>query len=119
VYVTGRLKELINRGGLHVSITEVEMALGRHPAVADGAVIAVPDPVLGEATCACIVPVAERPLSLAELRGFLGEQLARHKLPDELSIVEAIPRTDIGKVDRRSLSAQVLSGSVPRQRARD
>lgn len=119
VYVTGRLKELINRGGLHVSIAEVEMALARHPVVADAAVIAVPDRVMGEAVCACIVPAGDTPVSLAELRSFLSEHLARHKLPDELCVLEAIPRTDIGKVDRRSLSAHVLSGGVARQRARD
>ncbi|MDQ6605784.1 MAG: acyl--CoA ligase [Actinomycetota bacterium] len=119
VYVTGRIKELINRGGLHVSITEVELALIRHPAVADGAVIPVPDPVVGEAVSACIVPAQDSSLSLAELRSFLGEHLARHKLPDELCVVEAIPRTDIGKVDRRVLSARVLSGDVARQRLRN
>ncbi|MGI8622111.1 MAG: class I adenylate-forming enzyme family protein [Solirubrobacteraceae bacterium] len=119
VYITGRLKELINRGGLHVSTTEVEMALARHSDVADAAVIAVPDPVLGEAICACVVPAEPSPPDLAALRNFLGDHLARHKLPDELCILEAIPRTDIGKVDRRVLSGRVLSGDVPRQRARD
>jgi acyl-coenzyme A synthetase/AMP-(fatty) acid ligase len=107
LYVVGRLKELINRGGLHVSAAEVEMMLVRHPAVADGAVVATPDPVLGEATCACVVPAdAHRP-DLAELRTFLAAGLARHKLPDELCIVGSIPRTEIGKVDRRTLTAQV------------
>jgi len=119
VYVTGRLKELINRGGLHVSITEVETALLRHPAVADGAVIAAPDPVMGEAVCACVVPAGASPPELGELRSFLAGHLAGHKLPDELCIVEAIPRTDIGKVDRRALSEQLLSVTVPRQRTRD
>lgn len=106
LYVVGRLKELINRGGLHVSASEVEMALARHPAVADGAVVATPDPVLGEATCACVVPAGPRPPDLTELRTFLGESLARHKLPDELCIVESIPRTDIGKVDRPALAVR-------------
>lgn len=118
VYVTGRLKELINRGGLHVSITEVELALLRHPAVADGAVIPVPDPVVGEAVCACIVPASSSPPDLGEVRSFLSDQLARHKLPDELCVVDSIPRTEIGKVDRRALSAQLLTDGVPRERAR-
>ena len=118
VFVTGRLKELINRGGLHVSITEVETALLRHPSVADSAVIAAPDPVMGEAVCACVVPAGPSPPELGELRSFLAEDLARHKLPDELCIVEAIPRTDIGKVDRRALSERVLGTTVTRQRAR-
>lgn len=106
LYVVGRLKELINRGGLHVSAAEVEIMLMHHPAVADGAVVATPDPVLGEATCACVVPAGPRGPDLAELRTFLGDSLARHKLPDELCIVGSIPRTDIGKVDRRALAVR-------------
>lgn len=111
LHVTGRIKELINRGGLHVSISEVELAIGRHPALADAAVIAMPDHVLGEAVCACVVPAgALQPPRLGELREWLASSLARHKLPDELCVVSAIPRTDIGKVDRRALTAIVISG---------
>lgn len=101
LYVVGRLEELINRGGLHVSAAEVEMALVCHPAVADGAVVATPHPVLGEATCACVVPADVHRPDLAELRTFLGDSLARHKLPDELCIVESIPRTDLGRSTAR------------------
>jgi len=119
VHIVGRLKELINRGGLHVSAAEVEMALARHPAVADAGVISAPDPVLGESVCACVAPTDTGPPDLAQLRSFLAESLARHKLPDELCIVEDIPRTDIGKVDRRALTARVVDGEAPRERARN
>jgi acyl-CoA synthetase (AMP-forming)/AMP-acid ligase II len=118
VHVTGRLKELINRGGLHVSIAELELALQRHPALADGAVIAAPDPVLGEAVCACVLLADGATLTLAELREFLSADLARHKLPDQLCVVASIPRTEIGKVDRRVLSSRVLDGGVEREFAR-
>jgi fatty-acyl-CoA synthase/2,3-dihydroxybenzoate-AMP ligase len=119
VYVMGRLKELVNRGGLHVSPTEVETAIRLHPGVADAAVVATPDPVLGEAVCACIVPSpgGDRP-DLAALRTFLARALARHKLPDELCVVESIPRTKIGKVDRAALRAEVLDGGRGRERWR-
>lgn len=116
VYVLGRLKELVNRGGLHVSPTEVETAVRLHPGVADAAVVATPDPVLGEAICACVVPGDSGPPDLGELRTFLAPALARHKLPDELSLVEAIPRTKIGKVDRPALRAEALG--APRERWR-
>ncbi|MGH9178218.1 MAG: class I adenylate-forming enzyme family protein [Acidimicrobiales bacterium] len=110
VYVLGRLKELINRGGLHVSPSEVETAVARHPAVADSAVVGTPDPVVGEAICACVVAgVAQPAPTLEELRTFLGPTLARHKLPDELCEVDVIPRTKIGKVDRPSLVRMVAS----------
>ena len=117
VYVIGRLKELVNRGGLHVSPAEVEAAVRLHPGVADCAVVGTPDPVVGEAICACVVPVAAPP-SLAELRAFLGDVVARHKLPDELCVVPAIPRTKIGKVDRPALRATVLAGTGARERWR-
>ncbi|MGH9152926.1 MAG: class I adenylate-forming enzyme family protein, partial [Acidimicrobiales bacterium] len=119
VYVMGRLKELVNRGGLHVSPTEIETAVVRHPAVADGAVVGTPDPVLGEAICACVVPApAGRPPALGELRDFLAADLARHKLPDELCVVEAIPRTRIGKVDRPALRAVATEAGRRRERLR-
>jgi acyl-CoA synthetase (AMP-forming)/AMP-acid ligase II len=118
VYIVGRLKELVNRGGLHVSMAEVELALLLHPGVADAGVIAAPDETLGEAVCACIAAAGGPAPTLAELREFLGERLARHKLPDELCVVDAIPRTDIGKVDRRELRARVIDGGVPRERLR-
>jgi len=118
VFVLGRLKELVNRGGLKVAPTEVETAISRHPDVADAAVVAVPDPVLSEATCACIVPAPDAAPSLAEVRSFLAPFLARHKLPDELCVVASIPRTQIGKVDRATLAAQVTGGHFPRERLR-
>ena len=118
VYVLGRLKELVNRGGLHVSPSEVETAVRLHPGVADSAVVATPEPVLGEAICACVVPGPSGSPDLAELRGFLAPVLARHKLPDELCLVDAIPRTKIGKVDRPALRDVVLAGARPRERWR-
>ena len=117
VYVVGRLKELINRGGLHVSPTEVETAVVRHPGVLDAAVVGTPDPVVGEAICACVVAGDGAP-DLAALRSFLAPTLARHKLPDELCLVDAVPRTKIGKVDRSALTALVVDGGRPRQRVR-
>ena len=118
VYVMGRLKELVNRGGLHVSPSEVEAAVSQHPGVADSAVVAAPDPVLGEAICACVVPDEAGTPDLGELRTFLAATLARHKLPDELCLVDSIPRTKIGKVDRAALAAVALADGRTRQRWR-
>ena len=117
VYVLGRLKELVNRGGLHVSPTEVETAVRLHPDVADAAVVGTPDPVVGEAICACVVPgTTGPPPGLAELRTFLADVLARHKLPDELCPVDRIPRTKIGKVDRPALRETAMASARERWR---
>jgi len=118
LFVSGRLKEVVNRGGLKVAAGEVEAALVRHPRLADAAVVPAPDPVLGEAICACVVPAGARPPALAELRAFLGEGLARHKLPDELCVLESIPRSAVGKVDRAGLAALVVGADLPRERLR-
>lgn len=118
LFVSGRLKEVVNRGGLKVAAGEVEAALVRHPHLADAAVVPAPDPVLGEAICACVVSTVARPPALAELRAFLGERLARHKLPDELCVLESIPRSGVGKVNRAGLAALVVEADLPRERLR-
>ncbi|MPZ65283.1 MAG: AMP-binding protein [Pseudonocardiaceae bacterium] len=118
LFVVGRLKELVNRGGLKVAPSEIEAAIVRHEAVADAGVVAAPDPVLGEAICACITPFDGAVPDLTELRAFLADLLARHKLPDELCVVPKIPRTKIGKVDRPVLTELVVHQEVPVQRWR-
>lgn len=118
LFVVGRLKELVNRGGLKVSPSEIETAIVRHGQILDAGVIAAPDPVLGEAICACVVPAGPAVPDLAALRHFLGDDLARHKLPDELCVVDEVPRTKIGKVDRAALGDLVVGQDRPRQRLR-
>ena len=115
LYVVGRLKLQINRGGLKVDPSEVEGALLRCAGVADAAVLGVPNPVLGEVVCACVVPSGGDAPSLENLRAELRRELARYKLPDELCVLDRIPRTGVGKVDVQLLRAEV--GATPaRQR---
>jgi len=118
LFVSGRLKEVINRGGLKVGCGEVEAALAGHPAVADCAVVATPDPVLGEAICACIVVGDHSAPTLGSVRARLAERLARQKLPDELCVLDALPRSALGKLDRAALTALVVEGNLPRARLR-
>jgi acyl-CoA synthetase (AMP-forming)/AMP-acid ligase II len=105
LYVHGRLKHQIDRGGMKVDPVEVEGVLLRTPGVADAAVIGVPDPVVGERVCACVVPAAGHHPTLDELRDALGRELAAYKLPQELRVVQDIPRTALGKVELRRLEA--------------
>lgn len=106
--IVGRLKEVIIRGGDKVSPVEVEALLRVHSAVSQVAVIGIPDSMLGEQICACIVPSKpESPPKLAEVRHFLeGEGLAGYKCPDQIVIVDSLPMVG-DKVDRASLLRHV------------
>lgn len=112
LHVLGRIKHLIDRGGLKVDPTEVSAALLRCAGVADAAVIGTPNPILGESICACVVPVGTVTLSLSSLRACLAADLAPHKLPDELCVLPTIPRTALGKVDLGTLRAAVADTSA-------
>jgi non-ribosomal peptide synthetase component E (peptide arylation enzyme) len=118
LFVSGRLKEVVNRGGLKVSCAEVEMVLALHPSVAECAVVPAPDPVLGEAICACVVVVqqaASPAPTLDAVREFLGAHLSRQKLPDQLCVLPSLPRTPLGKLDRRALIAAVAEERLTRE----
>jgi acyl-CoA synthetase len=103
--ITDRLKDVIIRGGENVSAAEVEELLQRIPGVAEVAVVAAPDPRLGEHGCAFLrlLPEAEAP-DLAALRRHLeGEGLGRQKWPEELRVVPEFPRTPSGKIVKAEL----------------
>lgn len=107
--VEGRIKDVVNRGGEKVPAAEVEDHLAAHPRVAQAALVGMPDPLLGERTCAYVVPDAEPP-DLRDLAGFLRERgVAAYKTPDRLEIVDALPRTGAGKVDKRRLAADIAA----------
>lgn len=116
LYVVGRLKHQIDRGGLKVDPVEVECALMQCTGVSDAAVIGVPNPILGEAVRACVVPSPGHAPSLARLRELLAKELAPYKLPEELCILDRIPRTQIGKVDLARLRSQP-TGAVQQLRS--
>jgi 2,3-dihydroxybenzoate-AMP ligase len=106
--VAGRTKDLINRGGEKISAEEVENLILGHPAVLNVACIPVPDPVLGERMCACVILRAGSRLTLPELIEFLSaEEIARHKLPERLAIVDSFPLSPVGKVSKKDLAARV------------
>jgi O-succinylbenzoic acid--CoA ligase len=102
--VLGRADDAIRTGSETVWPHEVELALADHPKVGDIAVAARPDPEWGSHVCAFVAPrVADDPPTLEELRGHAADRLARFKLPRELVLVPAIPRTTTGKVRRGEL----------------
>lgn len=107
--VRGRAKDQINRGGEKLSADEIEEHLLAHPAVHDAIVVALPDPVLGERSCAVVVPSGTSPAP-AELKRWIRERgLAAFKVPDRVVFRESLPTTAVGKISRRELREIVRS----------
>jgi acyl-CoA synthetase (AMP-forming)/AMP-acid ligase II len=112
LYLSGRVKHQVNRGGMKVDPAEVLNELFGCEGVADAAVIGIPDAFLGEAVCACVVPTfADRPPTLEILRATLAARLAPHKLPEELYLLDEIPRTANGKVEIATLRERASAAS--------
>jgi 2,3-dihydroxybenzoate-AMP ligase len=108
--VEGRAKDLINRGGEKISAEEIENLLLAHPAVQEVAAVAMPHPVLGEQTCAYLVLRPDETLDLAALSAYLeGRGVARFKWPERLEIIDALPVTNVGKVDKKKLRDDIAA----------
>ncbi len=111
--VEGRIKDLVNRGGEKISAEEVENLILMHRAVRNVACVPMPDPVLGERMCACVVLRPGLALTLEELTAFLTEMgIAKFKLPERLEVMEDFPLSTFGKVSKRALTERLrASGS--------
>ncbi|WP_428965920.1 3-phosphoshikimate 1-carboxyvinyltransferase [Micromonospora fluostatini] len=106
VRITGRVRDVINRGGEKIPVAEVEQLLHTHPAVRDVAIVAMPDPRLGERACAFVVP--RQPLTFAGMQRFLDEhKLAKQYWPERLETVAELPRNVVGKVQKFLLRDQL------------
>ena len=107
----GRSKDLVIRGGVNISSEEVESLLLACPGVQDVAVVAVPDPILGEKLCACIVARPGHSPTLADLQRFLKDdkRVAVYKLPEYLLPVDSLPRNAVGKILKRQLRERARS----------
>jgi 2,3-dihydroxybenzoate-AMP ligase len=102
--VEGRIKDVINRGGENVSATELEEHLLTHPGVAQAAVMAAGDDQIGESVRAVVVPEPGATPTLKDLKTYLRDRgLARFMLPDLLTVVDDLPLTAVGKIDKREL----------------
>lgn len=105
VTILDRSKDMINRGGTKIFSAEVEELLRRHPCIDDAAVVGVPDALAGEAVVAFVVACA--PITAAEVRGWVREQLADYAAPKVVELVEALPRNAVGKTDKQALRARL------------
>lgn len=104
LFLTGRIKELVNRGGEKVNLREVDDALLRLANVQEAACFPVPHQTLGEDVAAAVVVKPGMSATPEALRAGLVDQLSSFKIPRRISIVEALPRNAVGKIDRRSLA---------------
>ena len=106
------MKDLINRGGEKISAEEVENLVLRHPSVLNVAIVAMPDPVMGEKVCAYVIARDNAVLSLEELRQFMdGTGIARFKLPERLELVDRFPLTTVGKISKKDLR-QIIAAKL-------
>lgn len=112
IVVEGRNKDCINRGGEKISAEEIENHILAHPGVLNCGVVSMPDPLLGEKACAYVVLSPETSLTLAGLCDFLTRErkIARFKLPERLETVEALPLTNVGKVNKKALREHIALG---------
>jgi cyclohexanecarboxylate-CoA ligase len=104
--VTGRLKDVIIRGGENISVKEIEDLLAEHPSVGDVAVVGVPDPLLGERACAVVAVKRGATFTFDDMVGFLeAREIARQKIPERLEVRSRLPKTASGKVLKSELRA--------------
>jgi 2,3-dihydroxybenzoate-AMP ligase len=122
LYVQGRLKDIINRGGEKISCEEVENYILGHPKIKNVCVVAMPDATFGEKACAFVIPVEGQTVDLDEIKNFLLKRnIAKFKLPERLTVVNEFPISPAGKILRRELrqaaagtsQACMLEGSAP------
>jgi 2,3-dihydroxybenzoate-AMP ligase/mycobactin salicyl-AMP ligase len=108
ITLTGRSKEMINRGGESISATEIEKLINRHPDIAIVAVIPMPDPLMGERTCAYIQTKPETTLTFEDVIAFLKRQNAAVlQLPERIEFVESMPFTKAEKLDKQALRKDI------------
>ncbi len=115
IRITGRIKDIIIRGGENISPGEIEALLRGHPDVVDVAVVGMPDPELGERACAYVVPRGPARPTLESVVAFLRERGASVlQLPERFELIDQIPLTALGKADKKALREDVKKRLTPR-----
>ncbi|GAA3616710.1 long-chain fatty acid--CoA ligase [Streptomyces fenghuangensis] len=111
--LTDRAKDVIKSGGEWISSVELENHLMGHPAVAEAAVVAVPDEKWGERPLATVVlKEGAGDVSYEDLREFLSDKVARWQLPERWAVIPAVPKTSVGKFDKKVIRAQYAQGEL-------
>jgi long-chain acyl-CoA synthetase len=103
VFVTGRIKELIIKGGENIAPREIDEAFLKHPAVLEAAAVGIPDAHYGQEIMACVVLKPGEGCSLDELYAFSRQELGKYKTPKVIRLVDSLPKGPSGKVQRLKL----------------
>ncbi len=110
--ISDRTKDVIKSGGEWISSVELENALMAHPQVVEAAVVGVPDERWDERPLACVVTKAAASVGPEELTGFLSERVARWWLPERWAFIDEVPKTSVGKFDKKLLRARYAEGQL-------
>jgi fatty-acyl-CoA synthase len=110
ISLTDRAKDVIKSGGEWISSVELENHIMAHPAVVEACVVGVPDPRWQERPFAAVVPNSGADVTATELRVFLGERVPRWQLPERWTFVDAVPRTSVGKFDKKAVRSRYSRG---------
>jgi fatty-acyl-CoA synthase len=114
ILLSDRAKDVIKSGGEWISSVELENEIMAHPAVREAAVIACPDERWGERPLACVVTEEGAELTVEELHAHLGSRVAKWWLPDALAIIDEVPKTSVGKFDKKLLRSRLEEGRLER-----
>jgi acyl-CoA synthetase (AMP-forming)/AMP-acid ligase II/acyl carrier protein len=107
LFITGRLKELVNRGGQKISPREIDEVLLEHSAVMQAVAFAVPHHRLGEAVAAAVIAYKDKKVTERELRQYVADRLAPYKVPQQIIFVESMPKGPTGKLQRIGLAEKL------------
>ncbi|KAF2142302.1 uncharacterized protein K452DRAFT_269872 [Aplosporella prunicola CBS 121167] len=114
VIITGRIKELINKGGEKISPIELDNVLAQHPAVGEAVSFAIADEMYGQDVGVAVVLKEEQKLTADELRKWLAERVAKFKLPKKVFFTDHMPKTATGKIQRRMVADAMLKTEKPK-----
>jgi len=112
IQLTDRAKDVIKSGGEWISSMDLESVIMAHPGVVEAAVIAVKDDRWDERPLACVVVDPAKPVTVEDLRAFLDGRVARWWVPERWTFVEEIPKTSVGKFDKKVLRARLGEGAL-------
>jgi fatty-acyl-CoA synthase len=112
IQITDRSKDVIKSGGEWISSVDLENSLMGHPSVFEAAVVAVPDERWDERPLACVVLRPDADASAKDLHEFLADKVAKWQLPERWSFIEAVPKTSVGKFDKKVLRKQYGDGEL-------